>query len=346
MEPVPDAVLAAILGLIGGTVLGLAARIGRFCTLGAVEDALYAEDSRGLRMWALALGVAIAVTALGDAIGLIDRQATLYRSVAFDPVGAILGGLIFGYGMAIAGNCGFGALSRLGGGDLRALLIVIVMGVSSYVTLNGPLAHLRVALFPQQPHPEGAISGIDDMVAAQIGVPGLVVALGIAAAFAALALFNSRFRASRPHVVWGIVVGLTVGVVWAASTSLNSASFGAVPVEGFTFTAPLGEALLYLMTSTGSSLSFAIGSVAGVIVGSVIGALRVAHFRWEACDDPRELGRQIGGAVLMGIGGVLALGCSVGQGLTAFSVLAPSAPLVLASIFAGGAVGLRYLIHR
>lgn len=116
------------------------------------------------------------------------------------------------------------------------------------------------------------------------------------------------------------------------------------PVNSHTFTSPLGETLLYLMTSSGGGLSFGVGSVAGVLIGAFIGSLIKGHFRWEACEDPRELTRQVLGAILMGFGAALAMGCTIGQGISAFSLLTLNAPLVFAAIFAGAALGLRQLI--
>lgn len=98
------------------------------------------------------------------------------------------------------------------------------------------------------------------------------------------------------------------------------------------------------MTSSGGGLSFAVGSVLGVLTGAFLGSLIKGHFRWEACDDPRELRRQILGGFLMGTGGVVALGCTVGQGISAFPTLAVSAPVVTLSIIAGAAIGLRQLV--
>ena len=165
-----DHIIMALAGLGGGLVLGIAARRGRFCTLGAIEDALYAGDFRRLRMWALALAVSIAgVFGLG-AIGQVDIGASIYATQAWDPVASIVGGLLFGYGMAMAGNCGYGALARLGGGDLRSLVIVMVIGISAFAAISGPLAAVRVALFPVEPaasldgygvaHSGGAVLGV------------------------------------------------------------------------------------------------------------------------------------------------------------------------------------------
>ena len=143
---------------------------------------------------------------------------------------------------------------------------------------------------------------------------------------------------------WGTAVGVVVGVNWAAMQWAATKSFDAFRVEGFTFSEPLGETILYAMTSSGSSVTFAVGSVAGVWAGAFIGSLIRGHFRWEACEDPRELRRQIFGAMMMGGGAVIALGCSIGQGLTAMSLLTYGAPLTLISIYVGAALGLRALI--
>ena len=344
MPEIPDPLLACTIGLVGGLLLGLAARIGRFCTLGAIEDALYAGDADRLRMWPLALAVSIAGTFLAAAGGLVDIEGSIYAASQWNPVGSLVGGLLFGYGMAIAGNCGYGALSRLGGGEMRALIIVIVMGSSAYMTLQGPLAPVRAALFPLDAAASGMPATYADAFARAFSIPPLVTALSLSALLAAVALSSPSFRTSRRHVVWSVVVGLAILSGWIGTSWLGGYSFEPIRPGSHSFTAPLGESLLYLMTSDSGGLSFAIGSVAGVLAGSVAAALVEGQFRWEACDDPRELGRQIGGGALMGIGGVIALGCSVGQGLTAFSVLAFSAPVVLLAIFVGAALGLRQLI--
>ncbi len=333
------------IGLFGGLLLGLAARRGRFCTLGAIEDALYADSWNRVRMWAIALAVGIAGTFALAQTGWIDLDLTLYARVTWNPVGSIVGGLLFGYGMALAGNCGYGALARLGGGDLRSLMILVVMGVSAYLVLAGPLAPLRLALFPPGEAVVPEASGYAHLVSDTLGILPLWPALAIACLLLAWALWDPGFRARREQIGWGAVVGLAILSGWAGTSFLASHSFEPIPVESHSFTAPLGETILYLMTADGAGASFAVGSVAGVLAGAMIGSLSKGHFRWEACDDPHELGRQIMGGALMGVGGILAVGCSVGQGLTAFSTLSYSGPVVLAAIFAGGAFGLRQLIR-
>ncbi|MEM1300544.1 MAG: YeeE/YedE family protein [Pseudomonadota bacterium] len=346
MDLIEAGVAAPMIGLAGGILLGLAARRGRFCTLGAIEDALYGQSWDRIRMWAVALGVTILGTFLASHLELIDRSVTLYAQQSWNPVASIAGGLIFGYGMAIAGNCGYGALARLGGGDLRSLVIVIVMGVTAYAVISGPLAELRLYLFPVEIRAGGDAIGYADLLAERLGVSPLLPAMAVALAFWLWAFSDREFRADKAQVGWGVMVGLAILSGWLGTSYVASHSFDVVMVESHAFTAPSGETILYLMTaSAGGGPGFAIGSVLGVVIGALLGSVSKGHFRWEACDDPGELGRQLYGGALMGVGGVLAVGCSVGQGLTAFSTLAFSAPVVLAAIFAGAALGLRQLIQ-
>ncbi|WP_200833929.1 YeeE/YedE family protein [Tabrizicola flagellatus] len=341
LDAVPIGVLAALVGLAGGLVLGLAARLGDFCTLGALESAAYGGDQTRLRLWGIVLGVAILATQFGAMAGLIDLSATFYHSLEWNALGSVLGGLVFGYGMALAGNCGFGALVRFGGGDLRSLVVVVVMGIFGFIALSGPLAPLRVLLFPQ-PEATGPQGIVHDL--GQLGMPPVLVIACIALFFLAWALAHRDLRQSPRQIAWGVAAGLAVAWCFMGTTWLAAESLGEVAVEGPSFTAPVGRTLIFLMTSTAGGITFSVGSVVGVMVGSLIGSTIRGMFRWEACEDPRELGRQVGGAALMGIGGVVAMGCSVGQGVTGFATLAWSGPVTIAAIAAGALLGLRRLI--
>jgi hypothetical protein len=335
--------MVALVGALGGVLLGLAARIGRFCTLGAIEDVYYGDSTLRLRMWGVAIGVAVIGTFGLSAFGWLELDQTLYLGRDWNPVACVVGGLIFGYGMALAGNCGYGALARLGGGDLRSFVIVLVMGLAAYITLGGPLSGPRLWLFGEAN--EGAVMPSFAMGLAGItGVPVDIAGMLCGALILILTLAHRPMRRAFAHVFWGAVVGLAIVSGWAGTQWVANSGFDATPVLSHTFSAPLGETMLYAMTSSGNTISFGTGSVLGVLIGAFAGSMFKGHFRWEACDDPRELGRQILGASLMGIGAVVAVGCSVGQGLSAFSVLAYSAPLTLVSIVAGAAIGLRQLI--
>lgn len=342
-DSISDTTLMALIGLAGGIVLGLAARLGRFCTLGAIEDYFYQGSDRRMRMWALAIAVAGAGTFVLIGMGLLDPARTMYHAAPFSPLASILGGLVFGYGMSLAGTCGFGALARSGGGDLRAFVIVLVMGVASYVVISGPLAAARVWLIDATTL-DTKLRSIPDATEQITGVSGVYIGLGLSVLLLVASLSSAAFRANKGSVFWSCAVGLTVVASWAGTYWVITNGFTAQAAQSFTFSAPLGETLLYLMTSSGGGLSFGVGSVFGVVLGACAASLWQGHFRWEACEDPRELRRQCGGAILMGFGAVLAFGCTIGQGLSAFSLFVFSAPLTFLAIVCGAALGLRQLI--
>ena len=340
-----EANAAAFVGLIGGIALGLAARIGRFCTLGAIEDFLYSSDDRRLRMWGMAIGTAIIGTHMAIHFGLFNGGETAYLSRVWNPIATIIGGLMFGYGMALSGNCGYGALARLGGGDLRSFVIVIVMGLSAYFVMSGPLAHLRIWLFPVEID-ASSNQGLSQYLRTSFGIPPISSGLLVGAAILLLALSNRTMLRSPKHMIWGIVVGLAIVSGWAGTSWIAANGFEAEPIQTHSFAAPIGDTIFYSMTASGTALSFSVGSVIGILLGACIGSFSKGHFRWEACEDPRELRRQIFGAAIMGPGAILAVGCSVGQGISAFSVLAFSAPCYLLSDIHRGSDWFKATYHR
>ncbi|WP_417712673.1 YeeE/YedE family protein [Pseudophaeobacter arcticus] len=340
-----DHQLVTGIGLFGGILLGLAARLGRFCTLGAIEDLLYGGSSHRMRMWGLAIGTAIMGSFALIGLGLFDASQSFYLSVRWMPMASIIGGLMFGYGMALSGNCGYGAIARLGGGDLRSFVIVLVMGISTYVVLSGPLAPLRNLVFEQQDVTSELPPGLAHHLAALTTLPLSGIGILAGAVLTVVSLWDIEFRRDGKSLFWSCVVGLAVVSGWAGTSYINTHGFEALPVVSHSFSAPLGETILWTMTGSLRPLSFAVGSIAGVWLGAFIGSLIKGHFRWEACDDPRELRRQIFGAAIMGAGAVIAMGCTVGQGLSAFSLLSLSAPVTFLAIFAGAALGLRQLIE-
>ncbi|MEO0634104.1 MAG: YeeE/YedE family protein, partial [Pseudomonadota bacterium] len=307
------------------------------------EDVLYGADDRRMRMWAIAIGVAIIGTHVAMATGAFDATQTAYLDQVWNPAGTIIGGLLFGYGMALSGNCGYGALARLGGGDLRSFMIVLVMGLSAYFVMSGPLAHARVWLFPVETDAEAA-QGFGVFAQSVWGISPLITGLVLGGGILALSLSSADMRASPRHIFWGAVVGLAVVSGWLGTYWIAQSGFGNEPIETHTFAAPIGDTIYYSMTASGNTVSFSVGSVLGVIIGAALGSYSKGHFRWEACEDPRELKRQIGGATIMGVGAILAVGCSVGQGISAFSTLAYSAPIAFGAIFMGASLGLRQLI--
>ncbi|WP_147124231.1 YeeE/YedE family protein [Shimia ponticola] len=343
LDTIGDANAIALVGLVGGLILGLAARLGRFCTLGSIEDFLYSSDDRRLRMWGVAIGVSMIGTFAATALGIIDITASGFLDVQWVILASVVGGLLFGYGMAICGNCGYGALARLGGGDLRSFVIVLVMGLSGYVAMSGPLAHLRIWLFPVEQgaaQPQGYAYLAGDALNLSPSLLGMLAGTVILI----VSLASTRFLRSPSQIAWGAAVGVAIVTGWVGSWWVANTGFDGERFTTHSFVAPVGDTLYYLMTASGNTLSFSVGSVFGVLGGAWIGSLIKGHFRWEACEDPRELRRQVGGAAIMGVGAIIAGGCSVGQGISAFSTLSFSAPIVFLSIFAGAALGLRQLI--
>lgn len=342
MEVLGEANTIALIGLLGGIALGLAARLGRFCTLGAIEDYLYGADPRRMGMWGVSVGVAIIGTQVLLGAAFVEGSDVAYLSRAWNPLSTVIGGLLFGYGMALTGNCGYGALARLGGGDLRAFVIVLVMGLSAYFVMSGPLAHLRVMLFPVVQSSDTS-QGLAQLLNG-FGVAPWVVGIVAGAIIVLASLRTARGKPFRSYGLWGVLVGLAITSGWVGTHWVATVGFDGETIRTHTFAAPVGDTIFYSMTASGNTVSFSVGSVMGVIIGAAFGSMFKKQFRWEACEDPRELKRQIFGAALMGVGAILAVGCSVGQGIAAFSVLAYSAPVTLIAIFCGAAFGLRQLI--
>ncbi len=217
------------------------------------------------------------------------------------------------------------------------------MGISAYIAISGPLAALRMSAISATELTTD-LRTIPELVRSLTGTALTPTGLALSFLITLAAIWSGDFLKDRKAVLWGALVGLTIASGWAASDWVAVNGFITVPLVSHSYTRPLGETLLFVMTSSGGGLSFGVGSVFGVLAGAFCGSLYKGHFRWEACEDPRELKRQVLGTVLMGFGAVLAIGCTIGQGISAFSLLTFSAPLVFASIFGGAAIGLRQLI--
>ena len=324
-------------------MLGVAGRAGRFCTLAMLEDAFFGSDFRRLKSFALAAAVALLATQALAAFGIVDLSRSIYLTPSIGLGGAIIGGLMFGVGMALVGTCGFGTLVRVGGGDLRAIVVFLVLGLSALATMRGITGMLRVALIEPMSLrlPEGSNQTLTSLLGAG-GMARAILVVAIAAALSFWALADGRLIRSPRLLASGLAVGAAIAFGWFATGWLADDEFDPVRVSSLTFVAPLGDAILYVATFSGARLNFGIGSVAGVVAGSFAAALLSRGFRWEACDDARELKRHMIGALLMGIGGIMSMGCTIGQGLTAFSTLAVSAPITMLAIACGARVGIEF----
>jgi uncharacterized membrane protein YedE/YeeE len=330
---------ALVIGLVYGSV-GL---LSGFCLMSGMRGFLADGDGRLIRTYALAIGVAVAVTQLLAAGGYVDIGKSIYLQPSFSALMMFFGGVLFGYGMVLANGCGSRALVLLGRGNLRSFVVVIVLAIFAQMTLKGLIAPARIAMV-----------GASQATATANSVPALLVATGLSAAAArmlaasivaaALIIFafaHPAFRRSPGQIAAGLVVGLLVAAGWFATGTLGADDFNPVPVTSLTFIAPIADALQYVMLSTGSTLNFGIVTVFGVFAGSLVTALATGRFQLEGFRSPRHMLRSGGGAALMGAGGVMAFGCSVGQGLTGFSTLALASLIAFAGILLGTAAGLR-----
>jgi hypothetical protein len=299
----------------------------------------------------LAIAVAIIGTHALHFSGVIDINKSIYLTSNLGWLGAIIGGVMFGFGMTQTGGCGSKTLVRLGAGNLKSLVVAIVLGIFAYMTLRGLFALARVRL-------EGATNielkarGLDnqnigEMAAALLGVPAgsarTAAAVVVAAAFLVFCFKDADFRRSAPNVAAGIIIGLTAVAGWIVTGVLGADEFNPVPLASITFVAPVAESLQYLMTFTGATINFGIAVVGGVVVGSFLMAVGTGTFQVESFADRTDMVRHLGGAALMGAGGVLALGCTIGQGITGMGTLALGSVIAWLSIIAGGYFGIKYL---
>jgi hypothetical protein len=335
-------------GVAVGMVMGAVARLDHFCTLSSLERLWYAGDGHGVRGWVLASAVAIALTQALALSGLLDLSSSFYLSPAFGLTGAILGGLAFGFGMALVGTCGFGALVQLGGGNLRALVVLIVLGLSALAAQRGIVALARVKLVDELAI-DLSFAGDQSAGSVASALTGLDLRLAAAAVVVAAMLAwvaSDRTFLARPRrLMAALVIGAAIPAGWLVTSWGAAHAFEPVQLEAGSFVVPVGDTLMQFATFTGVLPDYGVGLVLGVGLGAALVAWRRRDVRWEACDDARELGRHIAGAFLMGTGGVFAMGCTIGQGLSAASTLAISAPVAVVSIAAGARLGLAWLIE-
>ena len=340
----------AVGGLVIGMALGAIVFLTNFCAMGSISDFMSLGDYRRFRAWVLSAATAIIGAQWLAFAGVVDLSKSMYLSPGINWAGNILGGLLFGIGMVFGGGCATRNLARAGGGDLRALLTLIVLGIAAYVTMTGVLGPLRAALDAATTVRLGApTQSLFDLAmllakgrpaAASVAVTAIVVGLMLA-----YCLKDAKFRTSGVHVASGIAVGLCVIAGWAL-TGLVYDELAAKPLlpASLTFVRPTGEALEWLQRSTAMGWpSFGAASVFGVMLGAFLVAVATNRFRLTAFSDRQDTIRHLGGACLMGMGGILALGCTVGQGITGISTLSAGAFLTTGGLIAGGMLGMHAL---
>jgi len=347
--------LAAVFGAVGQRV--------NFCTMGAISDAASFGDWRRMRMWALAIAVAMAGAAALQSAGLVDFAKSIYTAPRVAWLSMIAGGFLFGFGMTLGSGCGSKTLIRIGGGNLKSLIVLVFIGISAFMALKGLFAVWRVqALDPVRLDLAARTSDLPTVLAV-LGVPAAAAAFVpwlLVAGIAAWVFANGAFRATREMIAGGILIGAVVAAGWylsghvgflaedPATLEEKFIATNSGRMESLSFVAPVAyllELLIY-WTDTSRVLTFGIAAVLGVIAGACAMALATKTFRWESFTTAEDLAHHVAGGILMGFGGVTALGCTIGQGITGLSTLAIGSFLAFFSIVGGCLAALRYQIWR
>ncbi len=338
-------------GLLIGIVFGAVVFRTNFCTMGSISDIVSFGDYRRFRAWILASVTALVGAQSLDAWGVVALTKSMYLGPSLNWLGNIVGGLMFGYGMVFAGGCASRNLARVGSGDLRSLLTLIVMGLFAYMAIGGIVGPARAWM-------EQATSvnlagfklgsqGIGAMLGAGLGLKVVTANLLATGAIAVAALIycfsETSFRASPIHILSGIGIGACVVAGWAL-TGLAFDDMADKPTSpiSLTYVRPTADSIEWLQRFTASRMpGFGVATVFGAVLGAFITAKAMGRFRLTTFTDIGDTRRNLYGAALMGIGGVLALGCTVGQAITGVSTLSLGSFLTFPAIVAGGFYGMK-----
>lgn len=348
-------------------VFGLVANKTNFCTMGALSDIVNMGHWGRMRMWLLAVAVAIAGATALLYTGQVDLSKATVQRPTLAWLSLLVGGLAFGVGMTLSGGCANKNLVRVGGGSVRSIVVLVFLGIASYMTLKGLFGQWRASWLDPVAVNLGSLGWKDQSLATAVakltGLPAASALLATAAVVVlALLVFvfkDKRFRSNPTQIIGAVIIGALVVGGWYVSGHLG---YGENPetlehgyfatnsrtVESMSFVGPVAYGLELLMLWTDKSLhvTFGIASVLGVVLGSAAYAIASRHFRWEGFASLSDLRNQLVGALLMGFGGVTALGCTVGQGLTGVSTLAIGSFIALAGIIAGAVATLKYTLWR
>jgi len=343
-------ILAFVFGFVGNRT--------NFCTMGAVSDVVNMGDWNRMRMWLLAIAVAIVGSQLLELGGVLKLSNSIYPGPNFTWLSYIVGGLLFGTGMTLGSGCGSKTLIRIGGGNLKSLVVVVFMAIAAYMTLRGLFGVFRVGVLEQASVQLAGNQDLPSLGARLFGAERTtmiwIFMIAVAGALGAFALAKREFW-TFDNLLGGVVVGLVIVGGWYVTGKLGYVAedpktleqawvaTNTNRMESLSFVAPQAFLLELLMLWTDASriITFGIASALGVVAGSACYALMSRTFRWESFRDAGDMGRHIAGGILMGFGGIVALGCTIGQGITGFSTLALGSIITFASIIAGAAITMK-----
>ena len=340
--------LAFVFGAVGNKT--------HFCTMGAVSDWINMGELSRMRMWLLAIAVAILGASALQLTGVVDLSKSIYPGPNFTWLSYLVGGFLFGVGMTLGSGCGSKTLIRVGAGNLKSLVVYIFLGIAAYMTLRGILGAFRVGVLEK-----AAITlPMGQDLPSLLGMNRAILAALIGGGLLAFVYASKAFRSSFDYTLGGVVTGLVVVGGWYVSGHIGHVAedpntlqeaFVATNsgrMESFSFVAPFAFTLEYLMLWTDKSkvITYGIASAAGVIAGSAAYAIASRTFRWEGFRDAEDTANHIVGGLLMGFGGITALGCTIGQGISGFSTLALGSILTFAAIVAGSALTMKVQYWR
>lgn len=352
--------------LITCVLFGAIAQRTHFCTMGAISDVFNMGSWVRMRMWGMAIGIAMIGFYLMAWMGWIDPTKTIYFNTRILWLSALLGGALFGFGMVLASGCASKTLVRIGEGSLKSLVVFFIMGLAAYASMRGLTAFLRARTVDRVWIETDAGSLLPAWLSStlnldlNITIPVLVLTIGGGLIYWALS--NQKFRSSSNNLLAGFGIGAAVVITWWIIGHLGfvtehpqtlEPTYLATPggrIQALSFTGPMARTLDWAISFDPSkTLPLAVMLILGVIAGSLMHAVYSRTFQWEGFHGTQDTALHIVGAVLMGVGGVTAAGCTVGQGLSGISTLNITSFIALAGIMLGGVLGLgfqRWLLLR
>ena len=316
---------SVILGLAIGLGFGILAEVTRFCLRrGLVGPAT--ERGPALSLWAVALATALIGTQGAVAAGWISFEGHRLLSPDLPWAAVLLGGFAFGAGMVLTRGCASRLTVLTGSGNLRALTVLAVFAIAAHATMKGLLAPLRTTL--------GEITLSTGDAISLANLPGGALVATVFLATLALA-YVAKARLPLPQIVAGVAIGALVPLAWVGTGFVLLDEFDPIAMESLSFTLPLSDTLFWAIASSSVAAGFGIGLFGGTVGGAALSSLVNRRFKWESFSSPAQTGRYALGGALMGVGGVLAGGCTLGAGLAGVPTLSFAALLALAAIVAG-----------